>query len=89
MSEPTETTQAAFKPGDDVRVRPDIIPRLISSAKRTAEGRVAVVLGVFTPMGSNRATARIQWRYKRTGKPTRLIEFWPARDLELVKPSPT
>ena len=69
--------------GSVVRVKPEIIDRLVVEMAKKLNGRVGVVESVFTPMGSLTERARVQWQ-KRGNRGKTFIEFHASRDLEII-----
>jgi hypothetical protein len=74
-----------MKPGDIVQIKADVLPRLPASTKRTVEGRAGRVGSVYTPLGSRTEMATVFWKHRRGTKESRYADYWPARDLEIVK----
>jgi hypothetical protein len=74
----------SFQAGDRVRVKPDVMPRLLVAYQKRLNGRVGVVKGTYTSLGSNVERARVQWLRKTGASPVGEIDHWPIRDLELA-----
>lgn len=70
-----------IKAGMLVRIKPEILKRLVAAEARRLDGRIGWIDGTYTPQGGATLMARVIWLHRKTKKPLDGFDIRPARDL--------